>query len=257
MTKVEIINEIISRKKEELQLAYKKSEKQANDRKAAALKLINEYFTPEEGITITIGGYSESSFEFQRAHEDYNYLKELITLRTNEDWKTGEVKNINTSVYSTSDNSLWELERLRTVGQVAEILIDHQDDIVAGLNSIKASIVVDRKPEFKIERELEALRDEINDVQLKEASDLLNDKGLEFNGEKKGTIDIRHNWIQRYIQKAKILKTTKSGLSADLELTMAYQFGAKNETKTFHNVRMSNVNDLLWQYRDYVIKAEA
>jgi len=257
MTKVEIINEIISRKKEELQLAYKKSEKQAKDRKAAALKLINEYFTPEEGITIAIGGYDASSFKFQRAHEDYTYLKELITLRTNEDWETGEVKNINTSVYSTSDNSLWELERLRTVGQVAEILIDHQDDIVAGLNSIKASIVVDRKPEFKIGRELEALREEINDVQLKEALDLLKDKGLEFNGEKKGTIDIRHTWTQRYIQKAKILKTTKSGLSADLELTMAYRVGEINETTIFHNVRMSNVNDLLWQYRDYVIKAEA
>jgi|TARA_R110002072_G_scaffold7239_3_gene39671 hypothetical protein len=256
MTKVEIINEIISRKKEELQLAYKKTEKQANDRKAAALKLINEYFTPEEGITIAIGGYSESSFEFQRAHEDYNYLKELITLRTNEDWKTGEIKNINTSVYSTSDNSLWELERLRTVGQVAEILIDHQDDIVAGLNDIKNKLKVDRKPEYKIENEIKALRQEINDAQLKTASDLLNGKGLEFNGQKKGCIDIRHNWPAKYIQKAKILNKTKSGLSADIELTIAYTNG-QEDIRTYEKVRMVNVEQLLWQYRDYVINAQA
>ncbi len=256
MTKVEIINEIISRKKEELQLAYKKTEEQANLRKAAALKLINEYFTPEEGITIAIGGYSESSFEFQRAHEDYNYLKELITLRTNEDWKTGEIKNINTSVYSTSDNSLWELERLRTVGQVAEILIDHQDDIIAGLNDIKNNLKVDRKPEYKIENEIKALRQEINDIQLKEASDILSGKGLEFNGEKKGSIDIRHNFGIRHIQKAKIINKTKSGLSADIELTIAYNNG-QEDIRRYEKVRMVNVEQLLWQYRDYVIKAQA
>jgi len=45
-------------------------------------------------------------------------------------------------------------------------------------------------------------------------------------------------------------------LSADIELTIAYNNG-QEDIRTYEKVRMVNVEQLLWQYRDYVIKAQA
>ena len=62
-----------------------------------------------------------------------------MDLRLRTDWKTGEITDVTTSVYSTSDNSLWELERLQLVGQVASVLIDYKDDFMAEMMSFKLS----------------------------------------------------------------------------------------------------------------------
>ena len=43
-------------------------------------------------------------------------------------------------MYSTNDNSQWELERLFTAGEVAKVLLDHGDDIIAKFNSYKRII---------------------------------------------------------------------------------------------------------------------
>ena len=45
-------------------------------------------------------------------------------------------------------------------------------------------------------------------------------------------------------------------MSADIELTIAYNNG-QEDIRTYEKVRMVNVEQLLWQYRDYVIKAQA
>ena len=58
------------------------------------------------------------------------------------------------------------------------------------------------------------------------------------------------DWTLRGINSAKILSKTASGKSCNIKI-QAYDY----EPRVYENVRMSNVDALLWQYRDYVITA--
>ena len=94
------------------------------------------------------------------------------------------------------------------------------------------------------------MKDEKNQTFLDKAKDLLNAEGLVFDKEKKGTIDIKWDWTLRGITSAKILSKTASGKSADIEIS------TYGETpRVYEKVRTSNIEALLWQYRDYVINA--
>ena len=138
MTKAEILDQIIDKKKEELEILKESYNKIKKDRDYRYFKSIKDYFG---GSNLTIEGtYIKepkygTTFEICRPHPDYTYDRELLTLRLSEDWKKGGFKDITTSVYSTSDNSNFELERLITVGEVANILLDYKDDILGELNA--------------------------------------------------------------------------------------------------------------------------
>ena len=69
--------------------------------------------------------------------------------------------------------------------------------------------------------------------------------------DKKGSIDLRWDWTLRGITSAKIISKTSSGKSADIEIS------TYGETpRVYEKVRMSNIDVLKWQYRDYVLTAE-
>ena len=179
----------------------------------------------------------------------------MITLRFRDDWKTGEFTNIETSMYSTNDNSQWELERLFTAGEVAKVLLDHGDDIIAKFNSYKNDFADEykaaRDAKWSCEADVQKLKDEKNQSYLDEARTALEGNGLVFDKKHKGSIDLRWDWTLRGITSAKIVSKTSSGKSADIEIT------THNETpRLFEKVRMSNIDCLLWQYRDYVLTAE-
>ena len=255
MTKAQILDQIIEKKQEELaQLTetYKEVEKK---RDQMYFEIIQEYFGGEFTLDDVYFKHDYgTSFELKRPHDQYDYDKELITIRVREDWKTGEFINIETSMYSTNDNSQWELERLFTAGEVAKVLLDHGDDIIAKFNSYKESFADEYKAAYEAkwtcESDISKLRNEKNQTFLDIASSLLNGEGLEFNGDKKGTIDLRWDWTLRGITSAKILSKTASGKSADIEIS---QYG--EAPRVYEKVRMSNIEALEWQYRDYVINA--
>ena len=65
-------------------------------------------------------------------------------------------------------------------------------------------------------------------------------------------MDLRWDWTLRGISSAKIINKTVSGKSADVEIS------TYGETpRVYEKVRMSNVENLLWQYRDYVLTADS
>ena len=255
MTKAEILDQIIDKKKEELEILKESYKKIKKDRDFRYFQTIKDYFG---GSNLTIEGtYIKdpkygTTFEICRPHPDYTYDRELITLRLSEDWKKGGFKDITTSVYSTSDNSNFELERLITVGEVANILLDYKDDILGELNAYTDKFAHEYDKAYKALSECESditkLRNEKNQTYLDEAANLLNGKGLEFTGNKKGRISLRWDWEIGNIHKARIIRKSLSGKSADIELT----FG-DGSSSNYEKVRMSNVEDLQWQYRDYVL----
>jgi len=255
MTKAQILDQIIDKKSlevKELNKTYNDVEKK---RDAQYFKIIQEYFGGEFTLDDVYFHHDYgTTFVVKRPNKEYNYDKEMITLRFRDDWKTGEFTNIETSMYSTNDNSQWELERLFTAGEVAKVLLDHGDDIVAKFNSYKDSFADEYQAatdaKWMAEAEIQKLKDEKNQTFLDIAKGLLESDGLVFDKDKKGTIDLRWDWTLRGITSAKILNKTASGKSADIEIS------TYNEApRVYEKVRTSNIDVLLWQYRDYVINA--
>jgi hypothetical protein len=260
MTKIEIINEIIVKKQEELKKAKAICNKLEQGKVDAMFSVMQKYFGGEftlDDVYIqkpSAGYYSGGSYEIKRPNKDYNYDKELMTIRFHEDWKTSEFDGIETSLYSTSDNSQWELERIFTNGEVAKVLLDHGDDLLAEMNVVrltnKEEIDTASTESYKIESSISNLKAEINTIQLDEANEKLEGEGLVFGEGKKGAMDIKWDWTIRSINSAKIISKTASGKSCNIEI-QAYDY----DPVVYEKVRMSNVDALLWQYRDYVINA--
>ena len=256
MTKTEILDQIIEKKSQELKEFTKTYVEVEKKRDGMYFEIIKEYFGGEFTLDDVYFHHDYgTNFVVKRPHKEYNYDKEMITLRFRDDWKTGEFTDIETSMYSTNDNSQWELERLFTAGEVAKVLLDHGDDILAKFNTQKDSFAEEykdaRNAKWKCEGEIQKLKDEKNDTYLSEAETLLEGEGLTFEGKQKGSIDLRWDWTLRGITSAKILSKTSSGKSADIEIS------TYGETpRVYEKVRMSNIDVLKWQYRDYVIKAE-
>ena len=259
MTKIEIINEIIVKKQEELKKANAIGKKLEQAKVDVMFDVVEKYFGGEftlDDVYIKkpIGGYSGTTYEVKRPNKEYNYDKELMTIRFHEDWRTNEIDSIETSLYSTSDNSQWELERIFTNGEVAKVLLDHGDDLLAEMNvtrlTNKKEIDAARTEIYKIEASITNLKSEINTIYLDEATEKLEGEGLVFGEGKKGAIDIKWDWTIRSINSAKILSKTASGKSCNIEI-QAYDY----EPVVYEKVRMSNVEALLWQYRNYAINA--
>lgn len=255
MTKAEILDQIIEKKNEELKELTKTYVEIEKIRDAQYFAIIQEYFGGEFTLDDVYFHHDYgTTFVVKRPHKEYNYDKEMITLRFKDDWKTGEFTNIETSMYSTNDNSQWELERLYTAGEVAKVLLDFGDDILAKFNTYRESFKEEyesaRRAKWTAEADIQKLKDEKNQTYLDRAEALLNTEGLIFDKDKKGSIDLRWDWTLRGITSAKIISKTASGKSADIEIS------TYGETpRVYEKVRTSNIENLLWQYRDYVINA--
>ena len=253
MTKAQIIDQIIEKKNEELKELTKTYVEVEKRRDAQYFEIIQEYFGGEFTLDDVYFAHDYgTTFVVKRPHDNYNYDKELITLRFRDDWSTGEFTHIETSMYSTNDNSQWELERLYTAGEVAKVLLDHGDDILAKFNAYKESFKEEytaaQKAKWLAEGDIQKLKDEKDQTYIDKAETLLNGEGLVFDKEKKGSIDLRWDWTLRGITSAKIISKTSSGKSADIEIS------TYGETpRVYEKVRTSNIENLLWQYRDYVL----
>ena len=147
LKEIKKIRETIKTKEEELEVAIKQHQ-QFLDEVAepkfteAVANFFNGFSSKDVTLKVSSSGRSIS---FLRPEDGSSYDKELMSLYVREDWNTGELEKIDTSVYSTSDNSLFELERLQLVGEVASILIDFQDDILAALNQCRVVFIRTRR----------------------------------------------------------------------------------------------------------------
>ena len=268
MTKIEIIDEIIAKKQTLLSVAKKKALEVRDDRRDAYFDVIQKYFGGELDTETSSDAYilkpkydGDSSFEILRPHKEYSYDKEYGTIRIERPWGWRKEKaakpSMRISTYSTSAGGSWELERFVVLGKVAMVIQDFQDDIIAEMDSItdayKASYDYAYREVRELEADIQKLMDEKNQSYLDAAEKLLDsDEGLKFDGQKKGSIDIRWDWSLRGISSAKIIKRTTSGKSADIKIS------TYGETpRVYEKVRMSNIENLLWQYRDYVLTADS
>ena len=104
MTKTEILDQIIEKKSQELKEFTKTYVEVEKKRDAMYFEIIKEYFGGEFTLDDVYFHHDYgTNFVVKRPHKEYNYDKEMITLRFRDDWKTGEFTDIETSMYSTND----------------------------------------------------------------------------------------------------------------------------------------------------------
>ena len=225
MKKVKLIEEIISKKQAEKKEFVQKRQKITLDKRVDLTEAM-EYFFPEILNDSTHLEVSDNYVYFKRKHEDYTYPKDVLTLcLRGKSWRDEEIDRIETSFYSTTDDSKFELERMILLGNVAKILLDYSDDIIANWNCVvkkyKDILSDAHKKVWSKEKEITTLENEI--AQIKKAArekDLFNN-GVEF---KKGdyydriSLDVRWDYRIYGIKGVKVTRVTPSGKSYDLDL---------------------------------------
>jgi len=145
MTRIEIIEESIVKQRELLTAAKKEYYDFKSKVKESYIDIAKHYFDPqivasgiEDCYIDTCKEYGDGThIEFKRPSDGRKYDKVILEVGLNEDWNTQIFDEINTSVYSTNDNSDYELERLILVGEVSKVILDFKDDIIAQYNDVK------------------------------------------------------------------------------------------------------------------------
>lgn len=235
-------------------------------------KFVHEYFEEvlEEGDKIEV---TSSKIEFTRPQEEYNYNKELASIRIGyENWRDEEKSKISTSFYSTSDDSDYELRRMILLGKVGQIVLDFKDDILAGWNEIrnryKKELETLRGREFTIEKERSSISNQIRDIKANEVLDKVESEGIQFevpegnSYHKLPSLDVAYDHQIRYVIGLRILGKTKSGKSANIEVTRVVltwdskkeEHVTNNVTNIYEKVRMKNIETFL-QYNSERISA--
>ena len=196
--------------------------------------------------------------EVHRDIEDRN-RREIMTVYFREDWESKEFTKLTTSVYSSSEDSQWELERLTTVGAVANVLLNHYDDILAALNTIKLEWSEQYNSACNDLRKADSMihtwQYEKNKLYLDHAEDLLMREGLTFPG-KLASFELRWDQDVNAIRTIRVTGTSASGKTCTIEVEQYYSYHDETVKRTFEKVRVSKLSNLYWQYRDYVLLAD-
>lgn len=272
MKKIDLIREIVVKKKAEEEKLNLKCQKIELDRRVELTEAI-EYFFPELLNDNTHLEVSDNYVYFKRKHEDYNYPKEVLTLcLRGKSWRDEEINKIETSFYSTTDNSEFELERMVLLGNVAKILLDYSDDIIANWNCVvkkyKPILSSARKALWAKEAEIREHEKEINDLKNAELSKILESEGIEFKVDEENLyrlpqLDVRFDWTVKNIRSMRILDKTKSGKSADIEIGTIHktynsdkgEYELVFRNNKYERVRMDKIEYVLFYNKDIIVSS--
>jgi hypothetical protein len=258
MNKQEIISniEVLNNKIKELQTKEWETENNHNN-------IITEFWNPilgQYGI-LDNGFYLECNrnyFNIKRKREGENYGREMITISSNERYIRSKdeehVTDIETSFYTTSENSIFELERMIVIGKVAQLLLDKKEELISQLNTLTRSRKIELSDIFSVRWEYERQVKEFNKLldvlNVQEAMDKLRE-GVTFERTTRGSLPrlrFRGN-DESAIKSLKI--TSLKGKSASIEYTSNCTDRVLGDT-----IRVSNIESFVQYYKDVILKSE-
>ena len=272
MTRITILEQTLVQLQEKLELSNSIRRDIESQRTDQLSRVIHEYFEEvlEEGDTIKVGS---DRVEFTRPQEGYNYNKELLNLYfRNNDWKSHKADEIQTSFYSTSENSEYELRRMILIGKVGQIVLDFYDDVLGAYNKVLSQFEDTLTHQFKeifgLEKEIREVNEQIKLIEKENLLNKVENEGIEFQlPEGKSinelpNIDVRFDRTIYNIKGLQIISKTKSGKSADVHLKVLNNiwdqdtqlYNEKEEIKVVEKVRMENIERFL-QYNSNRISA--
>ena len=235
--------------------------------KAVAEKYFGEVLTIEgDKINAT-----DERIEFLRNCPERNYDKEVLTVYLRgESFRDTDVNRLETSFYSTSENSEFELNRMILLGKTAEIIIDHKDDILAEWNfvteSFSGKISDARKKVWDAEKLVTGNNEKITTLENDILKAKLFGEGIEFEMPESGRtrdlpeFDARWNYRIDKVTSIRATRKTASGKSYDVEGTFAINRwdDKKNEYYTEDScfeikaVKAENIDRMLFWNRELI-----
>ena len=270
MKKIEIIKKAIISNEEKIDVLKAKRRKVEEAKTDTLSRMYMQYFGDclVDDDTIEV---SDTYVYFKRFDSEYNYHKEMLSISVrSSSWRDEEADKIETSFYSTSANNEFELKRMKLIGNVGQVILDFQDDIIAEYNSICASFKVElsklRKEIWDLEKVSRDLNSEINTIEYDALMDQIDKDGIEFKVDEENLyqlpdLDIRFNWNIRYIKKIRVTSKTKSGKSADIELVTVRnvwdeqkgKYELESRTLNFQRVRMDKISHLVSWNKEIIV----
>lgn len=263
MTRITILEQKLVQLQEKLELSNSIRRDIESQRTDQLSRVIHEYFEEvlEEGDTIKV---SRDRVEFTRPQEGYNYNKELLSLYfRNNDWKGHKADGIQTSFYSTSENSEYELRRMVLIGKVGQIVLDFYDDILGVYNKVLSqfedALTHQFKETFSLEKEIREVKNQITSIEKENLLNKVESEGVEFKLPEGKSInelpnmDVKFNSTIYNIKGVQIVSKTASGKSANLRLKVmnhtwnpdSQSYKEKEDIKVVEKVRMDNIERFL------------
>lgn len=174
-------------------------------------------------------------------------------------WRADE-KKISFNTYSTICDSESEFKRLVFNGKVAERLLNDMESIKGAFEikfSKQGEIGTLSKEAYAIEREIDNLKEKIQDEKREEVMKGLKGEGIDWTLGNVFMFD--RQWSSYQVKKVRVVSTTKSGKTADLEVSYAnygqHTNGEREELEdkivTYQKVMMKYV---MGNFRDTIYK---
>lgn len=236
MTRLEILSSALETAEQSKANTLERVKQVELERDEQYTTLLSEYFEEvlEENQSLEVGsGYSSTVVLSINAPEPgYSYPKNLIDVRfTNKDFSDTEMNSVETSFYSTNANDEFELNRMITIGKVGMMILDHKDDILAGLNTIKISfsdkVKEANEANWAADRAVRDVKEMIEKVKKENVLGQLGQEGIQFAVDTDSyynnvSFEIKFNLVLRNIKEVKLLGKTASGKSAKVAITQVF-----------------------------------
>ena len=260
MTRITILEQKLSQLQEKRNEAYLVCDKLEASRGDLLTAMFNEVFAPALEPTDVLV-VSSDRVQFTRPEPGYNYNKQVLDLYfQNADWSSQTATQIQTSFYSTTDNSEFELRRMILIGKVGQIVLDQSQDILQKFNTIKSDtrseIQLARTTEGDLQREITSIKSQIQDIKQANLLNQLETEGIEFTEDDPYRLPSLHINATKTISRVKnicITDKTTSGKSADIKVktieqywdTNTQSYVAREAELVCRKVRMSNIESFI------------
>lgn len=214
-------------------------------------------------------GYSDySNISFKAKRPDDSYLREIcnITIRKSH-YQLKSCDQLGISYYSTSDISDFEINRLITIGKVAQVVKDYGSDILETIKEISQPYINTisplRKSMWSAESEISSLENEIKAILKSKAIYKLFKEGYEIPMDGRSGLEriyVRSDYIVSQIKKVRFRDWTNDNRkSLTVELTckvMDYDtekrtyVDGEDRVEVHSKVRVSNVSHIINKVRE-------
>jgi len=248
MTRVDLINEKINQLQAELDVAQKAYNNVRNQEKAEFNAVLEKYFGGYENENITM------DFDYQGICVRYKEDRySILTIHIKDSWrKTEGTEYVGIELAHSSNrsdvSSDW-VEQLEAMAYFAKVAQDFKDDILAEVNDShdknrsKASEAY--KVVFELERQIKELNSQAFNLKVENMLDVLqSEEGLVFE-DKYPTMQVKFNDSVYGIAKMKVVKTSASGESVDIDFTTYSTYNNSFRTQNITRVKKDRLINFL------------
>ena len=190
---------------------------------------------------------------FSMPHPDYTYSKELFNIYLDENWSDKEeaYKGLNLSYYTTQTKGMdsWELMRLRMLGEVAEIILYSQKEILEKINRVAKSFLDEKLEVYaqntELRKEIDTYASQIRELKREKMREDLMGEGIRF--QKDAHIQLKFNYTAR-VKSIKLVDVSKSGKKA----TAVFEFSHHGSSSREENVDVAKITDQVLAHIDNI-----